>query len=369
MLPGMRSRRRLLAALRGEETDRVPWSPFLAYYFESLPEAVRRKGQFDYLRAMGADPLLRGFHRLTRCTFRGCEREETVRGRERFVTWRTPVGSLTERYVYSPGGDTTFLTGHPVETAEQFKTLTYLFEHLRVEPDTEAFEADLRRFGDDALLLPTVGVGDKTAFQSLVEHWVGTENLAYAVYDEPDALGECLAVMQARDEETVRLSLASGADGFIFWEDSSTTNISPAFFERYVMPEINRWGELIHGAGKLLVHHACGHLRALLPLMAQTDIDAVESISPPPTGDISLREARALLPGHIALIGGLEPTRLLGGSVEDVLDDARALLRDLSGSRFVLANSDSCPPGVEYEKFLAVTDLVRSRGRGGPPAV
>ena len=51
--------------------------------------------------------------------------------------------------------------------------------------------------------------------------------------------------------------------------------------------------------------------------------------------------------------------RLLSGSVEDVRHDAEELLRDLEGHRFVLANSDSCPPGVAYEKFLAVTELVR----------
>ena len=32
--------------------------------------------------------------------------------------------------------------------------------------------------------------------------------------------------------------------------------------------------------------------------------------------------------------------------------------RALAGRRYVLANSDSCPPRVEYEKFLAVTDEV-----------
>ena len=51
-----------------------------------------------------------------------------------------------------------------------------------------------------ALLLPTIGIHQKTAFQSLVEHWVGTENLAYAIYDEPEVVEECIAVIQARDE-------------------------------------------------------------------------------------------------------------------------------------------------------------------------
>ena len=126
------------------------------------------------------------------------------------------------------------------------------------------------------------------------------------------------------------------------------------------MPEINRWGEMIHKEGKLLVHHACGHLKALLPLMAKTEIDAIESISPPPTGNVTLQEAAAILPEHIALVGGLEPVRLLNGTVEDVCNDARTLLSDLSGRRYVLANSDSCPPHVEYEKFTAVTEIVRT---------
>jgi uroporphyrinogen-III decarboxylase len=170
---------------------------------------------------------------------------------------------------------------------------------------------------------------------------------------------ECLAVMQARDEETVRISVNTAADGFIFWEDSSTTNISPAMFAKYTKPEIDRWGELVHGAGKLLVHHACGHLKDLLPLMARSNIDAIESISPPPTGNVTLQEAAAILPEHIALIGGLEPVRLMNGTVESVCTDAMELMNDLAGRRFVLGNSDSCPPNVEYEKFLAVSDLVR----------
>ena len=130
-------------------------------------------------------------------------------------------------------------------------------------------------------------------------------------------------------------------------------------FAKYTKPEIDRWGELIHGARKLLVHHACGHLKDLLPLMARSNIDAIESISPPPTGNVTLQEAAAILPEHIALIGGLEPVRLMNGTVESVCTDAMELMNDLAGRRFVLGNSDSCPPNVEYEKFLAVTDLVR----------
>lgn len=50
--------------------------------------------------------------------------------------------------------------------------------------------------------------------------------------------------------------------------------------------------------------------------------------------------------------------RLLRGSVEDVAADARELLHDVAGHRFIPANSDRCPPGVEYEKFQEISRLI-----------
>lgn len=355
----MQSRERLLAAIKGGEIDRVPWSPFLAYYWEHQPKEVQAMGQFAYLKEMGADPLLRGFHQLVKCTFQNCELHEKTAGNERWLTYETPVGRITVKSIYSPDGDTTFVVGHPVETAEDFRVLQYLYENMEIKEDAARFEADFKQYGEEALLLPVIGTQCKTAFQSLVEHWVGTENLAYALCDIPEVVEECLAVMQARDEEAVKIALNSSADGFIFWEDSSTTNISPAMFEKYTKPQIDRWGELIHQNGKLLVHHACGHLKGLLPLIAKSDIDVLESITPSPTGNVTMQETAKALPEHIALIGGLEPVRMLRATTEEIVEDAKVLLRDLAGKRFVLANADSCPPGVAYEKFLAVSKLVR----------
>ena len=354
----MKSRQRILGTLKGTPVDRVPWSPFLAYYWENLPEAVRAEGQVAYMKKMGADPLLRGVHNLARSEYRKCEVEVRQAGRERYVTYSTPVGKLMEKYVYSANGDTTFLTEHPVQDAEDFKTLQYLFENMTISENLKPFEEDRFRYGDDALMLPYFAVGNKTAFQTMVEHWVGTENLSYALYDEPEVVEACLDVMRARNEEALKFALNSSADGFWFSEDSSTTNISPAFFQKYTMPEVNHWGDLVHRSGKLLVHHACGHIRDLLPLMAGMNIDAVESITPPPTGNVTLQEASAILPEHIALIGGIDPVLLLNGSIEEICLEAGRLIHDLAGRRFVLANSDSCPPGVTYEKFLAISAIV-----------
>ena len=352
------AKQRLLRAIRGEDIDRVPWSPFLAYWWEQQPESVTRQGQLSFMESVGADPLLRGFSMPWQVQYRGTEIRRTQTAGELREIWSTPVGQLQLVHRLSPGGSTWFLVEHPVKTTEDLKTLQWVYEHAVVEPSPAADEG-WTQTGDRGLYLPLIGSEMKTCFQSLVEKWVGTETLVYLLADEPEAVEECLAAMRRVSDRTAAYCAASRAEGFIFWEDSSTTNINPAMFNAYAAPEITFWADTLHAADKLLVHHACGHLKALLPHMAATGVDAIESISPPPTGNIDIADAFALLPQRVALIGGIEPV-FFQNCTEQELDARTAqLLQVTAGRRYVLANSDSCPPAVEAWKFHRVAQRVR----------
>lgn len=356
----MTKKERLLGAIRGKEIDRVPWSPFLAYYWEKLPVEIQSRGQYEYLLEMGADPLLRGFMQLNKSKRNNCRFYQKIQGNKRYDFYETKVGTLKEEYTFSPEANSWFLTDHPVKIEEDFKVLQYMAENTVITENLKEFEEDNKYVGENGLHLPLLGLYGKTAFQSMVEHWCGTVDLVYALYDFPEVVEECLAVIQAKDMETVQIALQSSAEGFIFWEDSSTTNISPDMFAKYTSPEINQWGKMIHKNDKLLIHHACGLLKNLLPLMTETEIDMIESISPPPTGNIEIRDAVKLLPEHIGIIGGIEPTFIEKCNLEQLEECVRELLSVMDGKRFVLANSDSCPPGVTYEKFTLVSNLVKN---------
>lgn len=354
-------KQRLLAAITGKEIDYVPWSPFLAYYWDFLDENIQNAGMVKYCEDMGATPLMRGTSVLHTLHWKNCEIRQEMRNGKQLTVYETPVGNLTEVRTYSESANSWFLTGHPIHEEEDFKTLMYLYEHLEFSDNLKEFEKEYTELGDRGLILPVIGTDLKTSFQSLVEHWCGTESLAYAICDYPELVEECLHTMWEKDKKTLEIALKSPAEGFIFWEDSSTTNISPDYFRNYTMPEICEWGNLLHKNNRLLVHHACGHLKDLLPLISETPIDALESISPPPTGNITAEEIRDILPERIALIGGIEPTFFLNSTMEELLNHTEKLLKKMKGSRFVLANSDSCPPGVAYEKFLSISRMVKNQ--------
>jgi uroporphyrinogen-III decarboxylase len=72
-------------------------------------------------------------------------------------------------------------------------------------------------------------------------------------------------------------------------------------------------------------------------------------------------EAREVLGPEMGLIGGIEPVNFLNLDLEGLRVYVDELLDRLPHHRYILANSDSCPPGVSVEKFKLVTEMVESR--------
>ncbi|HPJ21044.1 MAG TPA: uroporphyrinogen decarboxylase family protein [Clostridia bacterium] len=359
----LNSRERLLNSIRGKETDRLAWSPFLAYFWDYQPESVKKAGQLQFLKEIGADPLFRGFCTLIKVNYKKSNVIDKTSGNERVVIHETPVGNLETRYTYTTNGNTWFITKHPVKTGEDLKVLTYLNEDMVIEADFSKYRNGLALLGEEALLIPIITPEMKSSFQSMIETWMGTEEVAYAVYDYEDELLACLDSMKKNSIKSVEMAVECGAEAYIFWEDSSTGNLSPAFFREYISDEISAWADIIHREGSLLVHHACGQIKGLISDMSKTGADVIESISPPPTGDLHIYDARKMAPENICLIGGIEPTVLLNSKMDELRDHVADIIERTGKKGFVLANADSCPPGVEVDKFRMISELVKSIGR------
>jgi len=362
----MSSQERLVAALEGETADRVPFSPFLAYVWESLPQAVQDAGQLAFHHQIGADPLWRG----APCPVRAFL-PETVQlrtwqdGARRVVETVTPVGSLQRAYLKTAaaGEQTEFLVEHPLKTQADYKVQLWLEEHTQYTLDLEPVREHLEGNGREGLSIGMLLPRGKSAFQDLVEHLVGTEELAYALADYRETVQALWETMVAKDLQAAELALEAPYRYYLTWEDSSTQNYSPRAYRRYIASEIAQWCRLLGGAGRRYIQHACGHLRAILGPMVESGTFGVESLSPPPTGDIALAEARALVGDDWPIIGGIEPTQFLNLSLEELGPYVEQVLAEGVGrggkGRFVLANSDSCPPGVTVAKFAKAAEVAR----------
>jgi uroporphyrinogen-III decarboxylase len=284
-------------------------------------------------------------------------------GNKTYTTIETPVGKLYQTHTYVETANTSFLTEHPVKTKEDLKILTYIMENTIITPDFAPFERQTETIGNEGLLVPLIISEAKSGFQNMIEHYIGTEELNYMLADYPEEVEDCLAAIHKNSRKCADIAVESNAEAFIFWEDSSTLNVSPSQFEKYIKDEINYWGKKVHENGKYLIHHACGSLKGFMPILKDMNIDMIESISPPPTGDIELWNAYEILKTSeknkppVGLAGGIEPVMLLTLSEDELYVYTKNLIEAMKSAgckRFILANSDSCPVGVSESKFKLV---------------
>ena len=272
----MTSRERLAAAMKGEPVDRMPFAPLLAYFWEAQPRSVREAGQLAFLNSVGADPLWRCSPGAVAHEVPGLEIRTVRNGDEEACSYMTPVGTVTERFRLSPKGATRYLVEHAVKCREDYRILAWMEENTRVFIDAAEMHRHFEGDGREGLSLGNpIHVRHenvrKTAFQSLVEHWVGTERLIYDLFDHPEDIRMVLEPMRERNREAVRLSAGLDEyDWFLTFEDSSTQNYSPDMYAAYIAPELNDWAGILADGGKEYVQHACGHLKDLLPYYALT---------------------------------------------------------------------------------------------------
>lgn len=359
MLPEMTARERIINAIEGKPVDRIPFSPFLAYFWEDQPKERQDAGMLAFYHEIGADPMWRGAPCPVEQTTPGVEIKCYKDGDLSVTEFITPVGSIRQGYKGSERGNTSFLVEHPLKSEEDFKVLLWMEEHAEIRMADQAPVQE--HLAMDGLAIGMLVPRGKTAFQSLIEHYVGTEEMAYAVFDYPETVETLIKVMTENNLKAARLAAESGYDYFITWEDSSTTNYSPSQYMSHIEPEIRSYCEILGQSGKSYIQHACGHVKDLLKPMLESGIKAIESVSPMPTGNVTLAEVREALGPNVGIIGGIEPTQLLNLPLEKIEAYVREVIEAGSGGPFVLANSDSCPPGVEVEKFKLISRIVRGK--------
>ena len=359
----MTAKERILASLHGRPVDHIPFCPFLAYVWEHFPNEIRDAGQLAFHDRIGADPLWRGAPCPVQAILPpGMECQNTEGDGRTVMEMRTPIGNLRQAWARSEIGNTSFLVEHPLKTEQDYKVQLWIEENTTLNYDLGPVNSHLMGEGRYGLSLGMMIPRGKSAFQTLIEHLAGTEELVIALADFPDTVTALWRTMVARDLEAVELAVQSPYSHFITWEDSSTQNYSPTQYDTYIGSEIGEWCRILSDHGKYYTQHACGHLAALVERMKAHGVHAVESISPPPTGNITIRDARKVMGPSMAIIGGIEPTQFLRLSEADLKPYVQSVIDDAAGGPFVLANSDSCPPGVTLSKFELVADIARETG-------
>jgi uroporphyrinogen-III decarboxylase len=110
---------------------------------------------------------------------------------------------------------------------------------------------------------------------------------------------------------------------------------SPGLYERLVHAYERPIIERVHAAGAVCHVHCHGNVRSTLPLVAERGADLFEPVEPPPDGDITMAEAKALAGGRMTLGGNVE-ARVVENESADAAEAATRAAFEGGRERMVL---------------------------------
>ena len=389
----MTHRDRILAALRHEPLDGIPWVPRLDLWYNahryrgtlpaewrdaSLMEIVEDLGvgyhavvpdfldteepEEAYDRLLGLDHVRNHPYRLR---FRRTERVVEPEGDDVRVTYRTPVGSVSGKVRYDEGmrrdGITIMaVTERVVKAAADYEVIGFIFEDLEVEFDERRYGALCEEVGKRGVV---VALGNVAAspVHHLLKELVPYDQFYFDLHDHPELIGSTARRMEGYYEAALEACVRSSAEVVLFGANYDLMLTPPSVFEPYILPTVSHWAERLHAAGKLLLTHTDGENEKLLDLYVQARVDVADSVCPRPMTRLSLRDYRETFTDRIAIWGGLCSTCVLPGSFTDEqfeqhLTDALDGAGDGRGLIFSLA--DTTPPEASLERIRRIGERI-----------
>jgi uroporphyrinogen-III decarboxylase len=388
----MTGKERLLAAFRGEEPDTVPFSPNLYYWFYHHhrngtlpPELSGAQHPLDALRYLGADILARWDTQwATREVYTAGEYREEYSGesgwdlpiitsfnryppgkiqhRERFVT---PYGPLAHTWTFTREAGTDFESEFWWKDWSEYKAVRFLLESKDYVFDAGEFRRWSNRIGDDGLVMAHITQSPLKMF-----HWLaGAENATFFIADHPDEMTELAQIHEAKALALLE-QIVDNPDVQVFMalDDMDSSFYPPRLYKAYCHEFFEKAAGIIHAHGKLLMVHACGRNKALLPLAGASRIDCLEGITPPPTGDVQLSRARAMSEyENFTVNGGMDVVHqeTAGEDAETQVHDYTRRLFESMGDRrhFIFASSCCTSLMTPWRNLVFFRDAAREYGR------
>ena len=140
--------------------------------------------------------------------------------------------------------------------------------------------------------------------------------------------------------------------------------ISRRMYEEFVMPYEEAVFVAIGARGLKSYVHTCGAIGDRLDLMAQTKVDGIDTLDPPPLGTVDLAEAKAKYGRRFFFKGNLDAVNEMLGADDATFERVvrERLKIGKPGSGYILSSACSVAPHVKPERLKRLTELAEEFG-------
>ena len=348
-MPRMTMRERMLAVLRGEGHDRVP---FVQYSGLAAPNAeawaALGRGRMGLLQWTGV-------HRVeTPHCARESEDFERDGQRWRRTTLHTPAGDLVEERAFEEAYGSSSVRKHFVQEPGDYDALFAYLRDGTVLDNYETYRKVDAALGDDGLPLAAI---ERTPYQQLWVQWAGLANLSMHFADCPDRVETVIGLLTARARRILEIAARSPAPLIDFPDNITAPAIGPARFRRYCVPLYDELAAMLAERGARVFVHMDGDVRPLWDAIGSSGVGGIDSFAPAPDNDTTVAQARAMWPEMRLWVNFPSSCHLRDyAGVRAVAE--RILEEDARSGLLQIQVSENVPRGAWQTSYRAIADAI-----------
>lgn len=374
----MTSKERIIATMRGQKTDRVPfqlgitnmfsvfqnnyigWDVYLhnkVPMWKIVADTQQRFGLDGYLY-IGVDSVPDKDVQYKDDVVFANEEKIIVR-----TTMQTPEGNLWSESTYMKNESPTVTRGYIKDENDFALWLKYSFRPTRytcdILPEVKAY------MGENGVVAGCAGRAP--GFHDLMMFVDGKlENTVYMYQDYPELFEEYVEKSHKAYLERVDQMVAMGFDYIEMSNSGMVTLASPSLFREYSLPTIKAASKMIREAGMLSELHCCGFAKDVVQeCHDHTDVDSINPLQEAPMGDCDLADIKKKYGDTLCLKGNVGVTNpLLYGTPEDVEKDViRCMNAAKENGRFILFSEEGIGACTPVENVKAYVDAALRYGK------
>lgn len=356
-----------LKLLKGNPINEIVWTADLVYWMNGQKQAGKRTAgqctEKDYLelcRDLGCMPYYwyENFW-LSEPEYEGVEIVAENDGLRRRLIWKTPIGWIWEENVFMPESVSEACIKHAVETETDLKILLYILEHRRMRPAVVDIYHDRMKLWADYDGLPAIGM-HRSPLSSFFYEWTGINNGSYLMFDHPELVREILTLMEEQEGPVVE-AVCRLAPPLVHFPDNLSSSNFTGFFDEFMAEPYRRRLTAFHAAGIACAVHLDGTVKGLLPKLVKVGMDAIESLTPFPSGDIEVEEMRSVAESDKVVLWGGIPGIMFAPPFtwSDMEAHLEKLVASWSGTPFVVGVADQVPPNGDIEMVGKISEFLR----------
>lgn len=195
--------------------------------------------------------------------------------------------------------------------------------------------------------------------------YLSQENAIFFLYDNQEIMEELMDCHWQATKAWLEMGDELGVDIYGYAINGYEW-LSPDLYERYMVPQARRLNDAVEAQGRLSWLHTCGRKKeiAAAGFYQQMNVDVLESLSMPPTGDIDdMRETRRQIGKDIVTRGGINCELLYSDDLKTLRERTEYVLESVRGFKHMMGDTNPSYPSYSWENIQTVIDVVRDSGR------